>query len=262
MDLKEQANKLIKLAEQIEKEASEYAFFICANCNHTASLKDINERRSKIASQEDPEMTVKPVTVNDTISCPVVGCEGNMTYVATDESDKYYVEAGKEDVPEAEAPESDAPEADAPAEDEVIDEPKKDDAEKKEDTGDIDKQIDDLFEDVETQGEKVKKEKKDKVETIQKARKEKKEDVPADDLLDDGAEKDKSETPKDTEPLVDPAKAEEGAEPEDVPEDKPADKPKPKKKKEPIDLEKKDVPKFKSKEAADRYAQSVSRYSM
>lgn len=260
MDLKEQANKLIKLAEQIEKEASEYAFFICANCNHTASLKDINARRAKIASMEDPEMTVKPVTVNDKISCPVVECGGTMSYVATDESDKYYVEAGKEDVPEADAPEAPAPEADAPEVD-VLDDAgdEKKDTAKKDDGGDIDEQIDSLFEDVETQNEKTKADKKDKVDTIQKARKEKKEKTLEDDsLLDEGEEKDKGDAPKDTaEPPAEEPSAEKD---EEVKE--PEDKPKPKKKKEPLDLEKKDVPKFKSKEAADRYAQSVSRYSM
>jgi hypothetical protein len=260
MDLKEQANKLIKLAEQIEKEASDYTFFICSNCNHTASLKDINDRRTKIASQEDPEMAVKPVTINDTVACPVAGCEGNMNYVATDESEKYYVEAGKEETPAADAPAADEPTDKA-----------EEDTGKKEDTGDIDKEIDDLFEDVETQNEKVKEEKKDKAETTQKARKEKKEKDQETSLLDEGGEKDKSETPKDTDPLAEPIKStepdpaaikekdEEGKEPEDV---IPDEKPKPKKKKEPIDIEKKDVPKFKSKEASDRYAQSVSRYSL
>ena len=65
MDLKKQANKLIKLAEQIEREASEYTFYICSNCNHTASLGEINSRRTKLAAQEDPEMVAKPVTIND-----------------------------------------------------------------------------------------------------------------------------------------------------------------------------------------------------
>ena len=189
MDLKEQANKLIKIAEKIEKEASEYTFFICANCNHTASLSDINNRRTKIASQENSEMTVKPVTINDTVSCPVDGCEGNMNYVATDDSEKYYVEAGKDDADPIDAPE-DKPKADT---------------DKKEDTGDIDKEIDDLFEDVETQNAKSKEEKKDKTETIQKARKEKKEKDDVADLLEE-SDKEKSETPKEDDPFKEPAK--------------------------------------------------------
>lgn len=252
MDLKEHAQRLLKLAETIEKEAYENTFYICSHCNHTASLADINDRRVKFAAQEDPEITVKPVTINDTVVCPVPGCEGTMSYVATDSSENYYTEVKDS------AEESD-PAEDSMTEDAVKDE-KKDKDEDKSDSK-LDAEIDKLFEDVETQGEKLKENKKDKLDTIQKARVEKKQKEEETDLLGDPG-KEKSEVPKDEDPLVDPEKKTE-PEPLSVKEDdkpEPEKKEKPKKKKEPIDLDKKDVPKFKSKEANERYQRSCERY--
>jgi hypothetical protein len=262
MDLKEHAQKLMKLAESIEKEAYDNTFFICSHCNHTASLAEINDRRVKFAAQEDPEITVKPVSINDTVVCPVPGCEGKMAYIATDASEKYYTE-------EKDSAEKNDPAEEPMTEDTVKEEkPDKDTAKEELSSGKkddkLDAEIDKLFEDVETQNENRKEEKKDKTDTIQKARKEKKEKEEQTDLLGD-PNSEKSELPKDEDPLAEPEKKTE-PDPSAVKEDKiepePKKEEKPKKKKEPIDLEKKDVPKFKSKEAAERYEQSCSRYSV
>jgi hypothetical protein len=266
MDLQKHAEKLLKLAEQIEKEASDNTFFICSHCNHTASLAEINDRRVKCAAQEDPELTVKAVTINDAVACPVPGCEGKMAYVSTDTSEKFYTEekeSAEDPMLEDTVKEDKGEPAEKPAEEPAAKD-KKDD--------DLDSEIDKLFEDVETQNAKAKQEKVDNVDTIQKARKEKKVKEQETDLLGD-PNKEKSETPKDEDPLSEPSpKTEpdpsavkgdnsekmdtEPAEPETKKEEKP------KKKKEPIDLEKKDIPKFKSKQATERYENSRARYTV
>jgi len=98
-DRKRTASELIKLADAIEKQAAEKTYFVCDCCNHTANLASINSIRTKVASENGIE-SVSPVNVNNNIACPVIGCEGRMSYVATSESDKYYVEvsAAEEDV--------------------------------------------------------------------------------------------------------------------------------------------------------------------
>lgn len=97
-DIKKTASQLLKIADTIEKEAYEKTYFVCDVCNHTANLASINATRAKIAS-EDGIGSVKPVTVNDKVRCAAAGCDGIMSYAATDESAKYYVdvEAGKEE---------------------------------------------------------------------------------------------------------------------------------------------------------------------
>jgi len=97
-DMSKTASELLKIADAIEKEASEKTYFVCDECNHTANLASINRIRSKVASESGIEK-VSSVTINDNILCPVIDCGGSMHYAATDESDKYYVdvEAGKEE---------------------------------------------------------------------------------------------------------------------------------------------------------------------
>lgn len=89
------AEKLMKIADELEKEASANTYFVCDSCNHTASLAEINTRR-KIAAEKDKIENLASVTVNDTIMC--VACGGKMAYVPTDDSEKYYVEAEEEDL--------------------------------------------------------------------------------------------------------------------------------------------------------------------
>lgn len=89
-NMKLAAEKLFKIADALEKEASENTFFVCDNCNHTASLADINAKR-KTAGTKHSVKKIASVTVNDEVSC--VACGGKMAYVPTGDSTKYYVEA-------------------------------------------------------------------------------------------------------------------------------------------------------------------------
>ena len=249
------------MADQIEKDASDKSIFICSKCNHTASLTEINQRRVKFAGDE---YSVKPVTINDKVSCPVSECEGVMNYVATDESEKLYVNAAEggdpleesEDLLETEdvdkkpvAPKPETPEAPKPEEEmkEIPPEEKTDDF-----------NIDDLFEDVETQNQKAKADKQDAAITTQKARKERTDEK---NRLEEEQDKGLG-IPPDKEPLATPPVKTE-PDPSAVKEEPVLEEEKPKKpKKKPTDVIKKDVPKFKSKEAADRYEAVCSRYSV
>jgi hypothetical protein len=89
------AEKLMKIASELEKEASVNTYFVCDRCNHTASLSEINSRR-KVAAEESTIEHVAAITVNDIITC--VACGGKMAYVPTEDSEKYYVEAEEDDL--------------------------------------------------------------------------------------------------------------------------------------------------------------------
>jgi hypothetical protein len=89
-NIKIAAERLYKIADELEKEASDNTFFVCDGCNHTASLSDINLKR-KLASSTFNVKHVANVTVNDSVTC--VACGGKMSYVPTENSGKYYVEA-------------------------------------------------------------------------------------------------------------------------------------------------------------------------
>jgi hypothetical protein len=125
-DMSKTASEMLRIADALEREASERTYFVCDHCNHTASLSSINGVRSKVASESGIEK-VSPVSVNDRIACPVIECPGVMRYEATDESDRYYidVEAGKEEEPELDVGvEEDAevsPEEEEPVEDSKFD---------------------------------------------------------------------------------------------------------------------------------------------
>jgi len=88
MSLKKAAEELLKIADDIEKEAEEVTQFVCAKCNHTATLASINDFRKKAAEKSEDKVTVSEVTVNDTLQCPA--CDGIMAYVASEASDAYY----------------------------------------------------------------------------------------------------------------------------------------------------------------------------
>lgn len=266
MDLKETAKKLMKLADTIEKEAADISYFVCDSCNHTASLSEINGRRKKLATEEDSNMIVEKVTINDTISCPA--CEGKMAYVATDSSEKYYVEA-EDEMP---SPEEEMIKKDE--EEKIIEKPEEEKSKSDEETPDLD--IDELFEDVETQAKKNKGEEEDiksedtssslPPDGIPEQPQENTED-PSDDI-----DEDMSETPAEKSPEIPQEDSEEDQpEEEDIEEvdiEEKEDKPKKKRKKkdkpddEKVNLNKEDTPKFKSKEAQDRFAASLERYSL
>jgi hypothetical protein len=92
MSLKKTAEDLLKLADQIEQEASEVTKFVCDTCNHTATLATINASR-KTAAEGIEDVTVSDISVNDKISCPA--CEGVMAYSETEESQAYYFDPDK-----------------------------------------------------------------------------------------------------------------------------------------------------------------------
>ena len=116
---------------------------------------------------------------------------------------------------------------------------------------------------METQNNKAKAEKQDKTETTQKARKERTDEQ---NKLDEIEDEKGMGIPPQKEPLDEPViKTEPDPSavkpmPDELGEEKPKPKAKPKKK--PEDIIKKDVPKFKSKEASERYEAVCNRYSV
>jgi len=93
--LKIAEEKLVKIAGAIQKQAAEKTYFICDDCNHTANLAVINQRRKEAAEASEAQ-EVEAITVNDELTCPVPGCSGTMHYAATAESERYYVESEDE----------------------------------------------------------------------------------------------------------------------------------------------------------------------
>ena len=93
MTLKEAAVELLKVADQIEKDASEATQFVCAKCNHTSTLANINAKRTEVAKTAEENVTVADVTVNDKIHCPA--CDGVMAYNQTEASAPFYFDPEK-----------------------------------------------------------------------------------------------------------------------------------------------------------------------
>lgn len=91
MSLKEAAQELLKVADDIEAEAAQVTKFVCDSCNHTATLATINAKRKQAAEDAGENVSVSEVTVNDKIVCPACD-EGTMSYQATEESERFYVE--------------------------------------------------------------------------------------------------------------------------------------------------------------------------
>lgn len=90
MSLKEAAEQLNKIADELEVQADEVTKFVCDECNHTASLATINAKRKTAAEEAGENVVVERVTVNDVLSCPA--CDsGTMSYQASEESDAYYI---------------------------------------------------------------------------------------------------------------------------------------------------------------------------
>lgn len=90
-NVKTAAEKLLKIADAIEKEAFDCTYFVCQDCNHTANLTSIDTRR-KEAAEDHGIKTVGSLSIDDVIVCPA--CSGDMTYVANEDSDRFWVEAG------------------------------------------------------------------------------------------------------------------------------------------------------------------------
>lgn len=273
MDRQATAKRLLKLADVLQKRAEYSAYFVCDTCNHTANLSSINSKRERLASEEGNSDILPRVSVNDRVSCPA--CEGSMSYVATEESGRYIYDesktAGKddeeilddlmedegEDKEEKKSPKkgekSEEPEESEESEEEPKDTDEGKEKSKDEDVGDeID--IDKLFEDVETQKKKDEDEGEKEEEDTSSA-------MPPDEI----EEKEVTEEPK--EPKG-PEKTEESEEISEEIIEEPKKEEKPKKKKKTKDkpddgkanLDKDEVPQFKSKEAGERFKTSFDRY--
>lgn len=93
MSLKWASEELLKLADDIDNEAAKVTQFVCANCNHTATLASINEKRQEAAKVADSDVIVASLNVEDKVYCPA--CEGTMSYKASEESKAYYFDTEK-----------------------------------------------------------------------------------------------------------------------------------------------------------------------
>ncbi len=96
--IKKASEELLRIADEIEKEASEKIFFACDSCEHKANLATIESKRkeaSEAVSDDTKKVMVASVSVDDSLACPE--CDGIMKYAATEESEKYIVEAAEED---------------------------------------------------------------------------------------------------------------------------------------------------------------------
>jgi len=98
MSLKQATEELLKIADEIEKDAAEVTQFVCAKCNHTATLASINMKRREAADENakamNSKVTVAEVTVNDKVYCPA--CDGVMAYQETEASAPYYFDPEKQ----------------------------------------------------------------------------------------------------------------------------------------------------------------------
>lgn len=93
MSLKRASEELLKLADDIERDAAEVTAFVCDKCNHTATLASINSKREVSAKEVDEKITVTALTVEDKVHCPA--CEGVMAYSETEASKAYYFDSEK-----------------------------------------------------------------------------------------------------------------------------------------------------------------------
>jgi len=95
MEMKNAAEELLKIADDLENEAAAVTQFVCEGCNHTATLEIINTKRVEAAQNSGQEVVVAKIDVEDVISCPA--CGGRMSYQPTEESQKYYINVKADD---------------------------------------------------------------------------------------------------------------------------------------------------------------------
>jgi hypothetical protein len=93
LNLKQAAEELLKIADDIEKDAAEVTEFVCNKCNHTATLAVINGKRQETAKTAGEQVVVAEITVNDNLHCPA--CDGVMSYHETAASAEYYFDPDK-----------------------------------------------------------------------------------------------------------------------------------------------------------------------
>jgi len=138
---KKTAEELLKIAEEIEQQAAEVTQLVCDKCNHTSTLAKINDARKKTASDVSENIAVSEITVNDKVTCPAPGCDGVLSYKATEASAPYYYDPDakpaektatkEEEAPKEEAPKEEAPKEEAPKEEEPKEEAKEEGKEAK-----------------------------------------------------------------------------------------------------------------------------------
>jgi hypothetical protein len=109
MSMKQAADELLKIADEIETEAAEVTQFVCGSCNHTATLATINGKRVEAAQAAGTNVVVSAVSVNDQIHCPA--CDGVMAYRETEASKNYYYDPDKAAADHDESKETPADEA-------------------------------------------------------------------------------------------------------------------------------------------------------
>ena len=96
MSLKKQAEALINVANELEKQAAEVTNFVCSACNHTTTLSKINAARKTAATDVGENCVVSDISVNDKVTCPVPSCEGVLAYQENEASGPYYYDTEKE----------------------------------------------------------------------------------------------------------------------------------------------------------------------
>lgn len=108
------AQQLQKIAEDLEREAAEQTVFACLSCGHSTNLQEMNASIRKSAASFSTEKLASfniesaLVTVNDQVRCPA--CKtGTMSYLASAESERFYVTAAEDTTAVPEKPLADAP---------------------------------------------------------------------------------------------------------------------------------------------------------
>lgn len=272
-NMKLAAERLFKLADAIEEEAYNSTYFVCDDCNHTASLKDINERR-KQAAEKNNVLHIAKVTVNDNITC--VACGGKMAYVPTNSSMKYYVEAeGDEDEDDEEnldifepvdesgekdkeeTPGNETPPDDIPSEEPSQETPEEEKIPPVDDESEMKEDI--------TEDNNIPSTEEEKTEDILPESDEEKSDiVPPMEETSPEEEKEDITPPEEDSDIIPPGDTDEPVMEETVEEDVMEEKPKKKKKNRDIDFPQKETPKFEKipKDANDAFWLSVKKYSI
>lgn len=83
------ASQILKLAEELEKEANLVSDFVCDSCGHTNKLASINSAISEATSIPVEKLGSYKVLATDTVKCPK--CEkGKMSFVMSSESAPFY----------------------------------------------------------------------------------------------------------------------------------------------------------------------------
>lgn len=91
--LKTAADHLLKIADDLDREAAEKTVFCCGKCSHSATLGSMNATVAAAlkAVGSKKASSFEPITVNDRVACSK--CDGVMSYRPTKASEAYYVQS-------------------------------------------------------------------------------------------------------------------------------------------------------------------------